>query len=586
MVKLKLTSENQQVLSNKNHPNGRLWLIDLLGLCACIVLFYTLWLGSYPLFTPDEGRYSEVAREMIATSDYITPRVDGIAFLDKPILYYWLQVIAIQLFGLKEWALRFFPAMLGMLSCLFTYACGRRLFNRPTGLLAAAILATTPLYFGGTHYANLDLEVAALITCTMTCLIMGMLSEDNTKPYFLFGAYLFAGLAFLTKGLIGFAFPFIIASSWIVLLKRWDLFKKVHLIKGCLFAIGMALPWYILVQQANPQFLHFFFVTQQVARFLSAAEFNNPTPFWFYAPIVILGFFPWTIFLLQALTYSVRKVWNHRKEQAALLYLLLWFSIIFVFFSIPHCKTMGYIFPVFPPLALLVANYLCTQWNDTKPLAIKLSYAALTLIGAALGTAAIALHAYQLIELTPACIPYLNALATIFIGTGVGSLLLLNKRSLLPLFLLCLFCSIMTLLTLTLGAAQFNMSSAKPLVMDLKKIIRADDEVANFYKYYYDVPLYLEKRVTIVANWNAPDIINHDNWIRELWFGMPFQKTDDWLINKEKFYERWHSDKRMFVFLNTNYLSTFKRGTNRYFVVSKHNNTLLLSNQPVATLQD
>src|SRR5580692_6687416 len=106
------------------------WFWDILLLTGLFALLYFLGLGSYPLFTPDEGRYSEVAREMIATHNYITPNLNGVVFLDKPILYYWLQVSAIQLFGLKEWALRLWPAILGVLGCLVTYATGRVLFNR------------------------------------------------------------------------------------------------------------------------------------------------------------------------------------------------------------------------------------------------------------------------------------------------------------------------------------------------------------------------------------------------------------------------------------------------------------------------
>jgi 4-amino-4-deoxy-L-arabinose transferase-like glycosyltransferase len=118
------------------------WFTDIIFLTSCLLLFYFLWLGSYPLFTPDEARYSEVAREMVMTGDYITPRVNGVAFLDKPILYYWLQSAAIHLFGINEWALRFFPALLGVIGCLITYICGRLLFNRRTGWLASLLLST------------------------------------------------------------------------------------------------------------------------------------------------------------------------------------------------------------------------------------------------------------------------------------------------------------------------------------------------------------------------------------------------------------------------------------------------------------
>ena len=134
------------------------WVRDFLLLAFFIAIVYGLWLGSYPFFTPDEGRYAEVAREMVASGDYITPRVNGIAFLDKPALYYWLQAAAIHFFGVKEWAIRLFPALLGLFGCLATYFAGRQLFSRRTGILSAIMLASAPLYFIGAHYANLNLK--------------------------------------------------------------------------------------------------------------------------------------------------------------------------------------------------------------------------------------------------------------------------------------------------------------------------------------------------------------------------------------------------------------------------------------------
>ena len=191
----------------KKLKSQRSWIIDLALLGAILSLFYAFCLGSYPLFTPDEGRYSEVAREMVATGDYITPRVNGVIFLDKPILYYWLQATAINLFGLNEWALRFFPALFGVFGCLMSYACGRKLFNRRTGIVAAVILGATPLYFASAHYANLDLEVAVWISCTLLSFITAVRNPARPQASWLFATYIFAALAFLTKGLIGFAFP-------------------------------------------------------------------------------------------------------------------------------------------------------------------------------------------------------------------------------------------------------------------------------------------------------------------------------------------------------------------------------------------
>lgn len=275
-----------------SNPNPKNYLTDLLILGSFISLFYFFYLGSYPLFTPDEGRYSEVAREMLVQHDYITPRLNGVPFLDKPILYYWLQAIAIKLFGLKEWALRFFPILCGIMGTLITYLAGRQLFNRATGLLGALILASSPLYFGGAHYANLDLEVAVFISCSLLFFLMAVQTQEKPHKGYLLASYLSASLAILTKGMIGLAFPLLIVGLWILILKRWPLLLKVHFIKGLMLIFLIASPWYLLVQKANPNFFNYFFLNQQITRFVATAGFNNRTPFWFYLPVIALGFAP------------------------------------------------------------------------------------------------------------------------------------------------------------------------------------------------------------------------------------------------------------------------------------------------------
>src|SRR6185312_4499559 len=222
---------------------------DILILTVVISLFFAFWLGAYPLLTPDEARYSEVAREMVVTGNYITPHLNGVVMLDKPIFHYWLQATAIKLFGLSEWALRLCPALFGVLGCLFTYIAGRLLFERRTGLLAAIILATSPLYFFSAHYANLDMEIAVLISAALFTFLIAV---KYSRLYLLWIAYIFAGLAVLTKGLIGIMLPALIIGIWILWQKQWQVLRSMYLWSGLLLVILIASPWYILVQKANP----------------------------------------------------------------------------------------------------------------------------------------------------------------------------------------------------------------------------------------------------------------------------------------------------------------------------------------------
>src|SRR5437773_5352564 len=143
------------------------WFRDLLVLTLLLGSFFGFKLGERALWSPDEGRYSEIAREMVVTGDYITPRFDGIKFFEKPPLFYWLQSASIKAFGLNEWSLRLWPAMFALLGCLAVYAGGRKLFGRRTALLACVVLATSGLYYAMSRVSDLDMGLSALLTCAL-----------------------------------------------------------------------------------------------------------------------------------------------------------------------------------------------------------------------------------------------------------------------------------------------------------------------------------------------------------------------------------------------------------------------------------
>ncbi|MDR3478515.1 MAG: glycosyltransferase family 39 protein [Gammaproteobacteria bacterium] len=564
-------------LSKTNLNAKQSWVIDVLGLIVLLGLFYAIWIGSHALVTPDEGRYSEVAREMVVSGDYITPRLNGVAFLDKPVLYYWLQASAIKMFGLAEWSLRFWPALIGILGCLVTYITGRVLFDRRTGILSAIILATSPLYYGGSHYTNLDLEVASLISNSLLCFIAAMhAGSSRVKKYLLIAAYIFAGLAALTKGLIGIVFPMMIIGSWIVLLNRWDTILKMRLLMGMVIFFVITVPWYVLVQKANPEFLHFFFVTQQVSRFLTTQDFNSKAAVWFYVPVVLAGLFPWSVFLIQSLVQKIKLVWGDRKHHPVELYLLLWFFIVLVFFSIPRSKTVGYILPIFPVSALLIGSYLNQVWHDAKK--IRALSTAFLIFSGLIGAGLFMAPAFNLIEIPPVFLPYLRAMGLIILFSGMTGFFVSRQKSMAPLFACSTVTIVLVLLTFVASTPFINDKSVKPIALTLKPNLQPNDEVVTFYKYYQDLPIYLERRITIVADWHAADIPHKDNWLREMWYGMVFQDTKDWLIEEAAFWQRWNSEKRVFVITDDDNYNKLSRKTHVY-KIQQENNMVLLSNK-------
>lgn len=225
------------------------------------LVFFCAFLGGYHLIVPDEGRYIEVAREMVATHNYITPFLNGTAFLDKPILYYWLESLLIQSFGLNEWSVRLLPVFFGMMGAVLAYLAGYFLYqSRRTGWLAALILMTNFLYFLSSHYADMDLMLAILLSGALWFFIIALNAKVKHQGLCFYIAYIFSALAFLTKGLMGIVFPAMIIGLWIVFSNRWHVILKMRLVSGLLLFGVLVAPWFALVQKQNPEFLYYFFL--------------------------------------------------------------------------------------------------------------------------------------------------------------------------------------------------------------------------------------------------------------------------------------------------------------------------------------
>jgi len=308
------------------------WWIDILFLLLVLGGLFFILLGVRPLFVPDEGRYAEIGREMIASGDYITPYLNSIKYFEKPILFYWLEAAAIKIAGLNLWSLRSINALLGLLGCLMTYITARQLYNRKTGLLAAFILGTSMLYFVMAHMISLDLTVTVFIAMSLYAFLLGTQRPLGwSRQFYFWGASAAAALAVLTKGLIGIVFPSMIIFVWIAIVGDWRILKRMYLPSCILVFLAIALPWHILVGQRNPEFYYFYFIQQHFLRY-ATTEIGHYQPIWYFIPYLIIGFFPWVVFLPQAIAKQFSWSWQQRHEHTSELFLLLWVLLIFAFF--------------------------------------------------------------------------------------------------------------------------------------------------------------------------------------------------------------------------------------------------------------
>ncbi|HPC04552.1 MAG TPA: glycosyltransferase family 39 protein [Syntrophales bacterium] len=336
------------------------WLQRALVLIVVPLILYGALLPSMPLLEPDEGRYSAIPQEMNRSGDYITPRLHGVVYLEKPPLSYWMTAIFFRLFGEGELTSRLWTGLCAWGMILLTYAMGARFFNRRAGLFAAAVLTTSVFHFLIGRINILDMPLAFFVTLAAWAGFR-FVEEEGRRKFWVYLLYLASALAFLTKGLIGVVFPFAILFFWMLAAGKWRFLPRLISPAGIAVFLLVALPWLVLVQWANPDFFRFFFIQEHFLRYTTTMH-DRDAFFLYYLPVVLLGFIPWLPFLWRVFRES-RFRGPEPANRWGLSFLLAWLAFVFVFFSISSSKLIPYAAPLFPPLAVLIGVWFGT-WAE------------------------------------------------------------------------------------------------------------------------------------------------------------------------------------------------------------------------------
>ena len=315
-----------------------------LGLLA---LWLLATLGLRPLLLPDEGRYANVAREMLL-GDGLVPTLNGLPFFHKPPLMYWLDMAAMSVFGVDEFAARVGP-MLGawMLGAGLFFAL-RRWHGPRAALIGLAVLATCPFFFVGGQYANHDMLVGGLIAAAVLAIARAVDAPPRVDLRWLVAGWVLCALAMLAKGLIGFVLPALVIGPWLLAQGRWrQLIALLHPLALLAFVL-VAAPWFVAMQLRFPAFFDYFFVEQHFRRF-AQSNFNNVHPFWFFIVVLPALTLPWSAWLPQA----ARRAWAQRDARLGLC--AWWVVAVVGFFSLPSSKLVGYVLPAIAPWCVLLA---------------------------------------------------------------------------------------------------------------------------------------------------------------------------------------------------------------------------------------
>lgn len=427
---------------------------------TALLLGVVLWLGFSiglrPLTLPDEGRYVGVAWEMLRAHNLSVPLLDGLPYFHKPPLFYWLTAFSLKLFGLHEWSARLASVSAAALVVLALWLFVRRHRGASVATATAIVLTTQPFFFAGAQFANLDMLVASLIGLTILAAAEAVLRAEQGQPYrtMLAAAYAMAALGVLAKGLIGMVLPGAVLLGWLLARGRFASVRHLLWLPALLLFLALGLPWFWSMQQKFSGFFDYFIVYHHFKRFAESG-FNNPKPLWFYVPVVLLLCAPWSPWCWRALK---RSYWTDPVQGDLRRLMGVWLLVILVFFSLPSSKLVGYIFPLLPPFAFLIAEPF-TEWMQQ--------------------------------------------------GDGKTA-----RRS----FVVSTVIAMIVCIGAVVAVSRHEGGSAKPLAGRMAAAFQPADEVVMLDKFQFDLAFYLpmHRPAVVVSNWTDPELPRHDNWRKEL----------------------------------------------------------------------
>ncbi len=451
-----------------------------------------------PLANPDEGRYSEISREMALSGDWVTPRLNGIKYFEKPPLQYWASAAAFKLLGANEVSARLYTFLCGLATLLVVGFTAWRLEGAETGIAAMLALVASPYFMALGGIVTLDMGLTLWTTATLCAYLLAeqAVARPAAHRAWMIAAWTAMALAVLSKGLVGIVFPAAAVFFLCVLQRDFSTLRRLGWPYGIPIFLAIAAPWFVAVARANPEFARFFFIHEHFERFLTH-EHRRVEPWWFFLPIVALGFLPWAFALLPALW----RAWSEeaRADFRPLRIAIAWSAFVTAFFSASGSKLPAYVLPVFPLLALPLGRYLAQA--PVRKLAL---WCALV-IPIAL---ALAILAWQAPDSTRdawtramylAARGWLLAAAlALLAAAGLGTLLLLLGRRWFALVAVALG-AVLMIEGLERGYDHLTpRQSGIGVAQAMKPYLRPGTRVYSVNHYDQSVPFYIGRTVTLV----------------------------------------------------------------------------------------
>lgn len=506
--------------------NRQLWLL----LIAVAVIWFSN-LEYRKLIKPDEGRYAEIPREMVASGDWVTPRLNDLKYFEKPPLQYWTTAAAYEVFGEHQWTSRLWTALTGFAGILLVWFAGLRLYGREAANYAAILLGSSMLYALMAHINTLDMGVTFFITLGILALLLaqqgyGNLQTIKASRNWMIVAWASLALAVLSKGLMGLVLPAAALFIYMIVQRDFSVLKRMHWLPGLAVFLLITVPWFYLVMKANPEFFQKFFIYEHYTRF-TTKELGRYQPWYYFVPVLLAGMLPWTALMFDTLFKSWRGSRLPEKQFNPARFLLVWAVFIYLFFTVSGSKLPSYLLPMFPALALLMGKQLVEIdtrrlfWMIAPMLPLMLLAASFAPFTSRLADTPLQLQGYS------AYAWWLTVAALIWLLGVIAALVLLRKENkLAPVLVL----AISTLLAAQLGTSGYNTiakeRSAYYIAEAIRPYVKADEPFYSVDTYEQTLPFYLKRTLTLVQ------------FQDEMAFGI-MQEPQHWIPDYASFAKVW-----------------------------------------------
>ncbi len=378
--------DNLEIIEERSDSAKRRFY-EVAVLLVLASLFFFFGAGKIALLGPDEPRYAEVAREMFASGDYISTRLCGCLWFEKPVLFYWLTAASYHLFGVNEFAARFASGFTATITMLVVYFALSRAVSTQLASLASLALVTSGIFIAYSHAATPDMSLTMAMTIAILAGFLATKSKGRAASGFMVLSFAAMGLGFLAKGLVAIVLVTAILLIYFAIAGRLRFLSWRYLPIWIMVFLVVAATWYLPVTLKHGwQFINDFFIEHHFRRYLTNT-YGHPQPIYFFGFIAMAGVLPWTFFLIPAVA-RIRSLNPRMSERDSLLTLAwIWFFIPLIFFSISESKLPGYLLPVFPALSIILGAELERLLNGERTQILKISawLTAVTMVGMASG---------------------------------------------------------------------------------------------------------------------------------------------------------------------------------------------------------